>query len=454
MKALYTIIVRAGKDRDAIRATLERFYPGWPINVKTLGGERSPEKAESMIQDLLGSKEHTILLFLGGREDQRIVERLAHIESERLAAVLVGKRRVRNARLEELHWYIEKARAKLRLRIGLASRHILVHRASDDQLYPGLVPDEPYADVFLATRGWVRWLNRLGCDTSGGDVILERLGGGEHLVLDSGKITCKLYIPDYGGKPYVNRLSEPEEKLYVDSMVAEKVSKFYEDLAISVLYDAFQRAEEALGGVDAVVVPWSGGKDSTIALYLAKIAFKDVIAVYVDTGVDFPHTWDYLQQTAENMNVELIRVKARVREELAAGREMPTHNNRWCTGLKLEALDSALRSLGDRILVVTGDRDAESESRSRRPPIRYEDRDTVKKVIVAPLKTWSTILVQIYAQLHGIKLNPLYDYGFYRLGCYICPALRSWEKMLLAREPLIASRLIGRPFYHRSLSQG
>ncbi len=451
---MYTIVVRAGKDRDAVRATLERFYPGWPVRVETLGGERSPEKAESTINNLLASERNTLVLFMGGREDRRIVERPSRIESERFAAILVDKKRVRNARLEELHWYIEKGRAKLRLRIGIDARHIRVHYTSDDRLYPGLIPDEPYADVFLATRGWLRWLKRLGCETSGGDVILERLTGGEHLILDSGEVICKLHIPDNAGKPYVDKLSEPKESLYIDDGVAEKVANFYEELSAAILHDAFREAEETLGGVDAVVVPWSGGKDSTIALYLAKHTFGDIIAVYVDTGVDFPHTREYLQRLAEEMNVELVYVRARVREELAAGREMPTHDNRWCTGLKLEALDSALRSIGDRLLVVTGDRDAESEARSRRPPIRYEERDGVKKIVVAPLKTWSTILVQLYAKLRGVRLNPLYDYGFYRLGCYICPALRSWEKMLLAREPLVASRLVGKPFYRRSLSQG
>jgi len=28
----------------------------------------------------------------------------------------------------------------------------------------------------------------------------------------------------------------------------------------------------------------------------------------------------------------------------------------------------------------------------------------------------------------------MYDYGFFRVGCYICPALRSWEISLILRD--------------------
>jgi len=33
---MYRVIVRSGKDADAVRAMLERFYPGWNVEVATL----------------------------------------------------------------------------------------------------------------------------------------------------------------------------------------------------------------------------------------------------------------------------------------------------------------------------------------------------------------------------------------------------------------------------------
>jgi 3'-phosphoadenosine 5'-phosphosulfate sulfotransferase (PAPS reductase)/FAD synthetase len=122
-----------------------------------------------------------------------------------------------------------------------------------------------------------------------------------------------------------------------------------------------------------VFVPLSGGKDSSAALILAVKAFgaKRVTAVYVDMGVDFPHNSEYVRWLAAKLGVRLEVVRAPVLEELLL-RGLPTHGaGRWCTGLKLDALRSVLRELAQTAsepVVVVGDRDAESKSKSRRPP--------------------------------------------------------------------------------------
>ncbi len=444
---LYVVVVRAGKDRDAVEATLSRFYEGWPVRAVSLGGVRGVEAIVEGIEEVLNEHGNAFVLFLGGREERSAVEEASRvINDERFAAVLVDKKRVRNARLEEIHWGIERARASLRLRIGADNDYILVHRVGTDKLLPCLEHEQPYADVFVATRGWLRWLKKLGCRVEE-PVILERLAGGVHLVYSRGSPACQLLIPDIGApstaRAACRRLPQPAKR--IDYVIAGKVAGTHESLSLSLLRRARVTAEER-GGVDAVVVPWSGGKDSTIALHLARMVFRDVIAVYVDTGVDFPQTREYVEEMAERLGVELITVYAGVREALRT-REPPSHDNRWCTGLKLEALSTTLRRLGERLIVVTGDRDAESEARSRRPPLRWEREEGQERLIVSPLKQWSTLLLQLYAQIKGIRLNPLYDAGFYRLGCYICPALRSWERMLLLRDPLVAAPLLGRPYY-------
>ncbi len=453
MEPLYVIAARAGKDRDALLAMVERFYPGWPITVESLGGVRSPDKAVERVEELLSRHRGSLILYLGGREDLAIVEALMRIPSERFSAVALRKKRVRNARLEEIHWFVEKARAKLRLRLGVAGNRLLVHRASDYDAPWSLVIDEPYADVFPATRGWRLWLQRLGCRRLEGEVVLERLAGGEHLVL-SGTTVCRLAIPDRGRPRVLESRVEEGQPWSLDESVAGEVARFYESLSLRLLRWALEEAEEKLSHIDAIVVPWSGGKDSTVALWLAKRAYRDVIAVYVDTGVEFPHTREYIEEAAERLGVELLVEYAGVREALRT-QPPPTPENRWCTGMKLDALRKALSRIGERLLVVTGDRDAESEPRSRRPPLRIEEDGHTRRLVAAPLKPWSTLILHYYARLEGLSLNPLYELGFYRIGCYMCPALRSWERMLLSKEPLIAARLVGRPYYRLGrVSQG
>jgi 3'-phosphoadenosine 5'-phosphosulfate sulfotransferase (PAPS reductase)/FAD synthetase len=46
----------------------------------------------------------------------------------------------------------------------------------------------------------------------------------------------------------------------------------------------------------------------------------------------------------------------------------------------------------------------------------------------------------------GGGLNPLYLSGFYRLGCYLCPALRGWELYMMLNDRRILERLKGAPF--------
>jgi len=439
-----------------VRATVDRFYAGWGVEVHSLRGTRDERLlAEELVEEAKSIEGY--VLYLAGREDSKVVDYVEDSGLVNVAAVAIPKKRVRNARLEEIAWGVERARARLRLRLSFRNKSgILVHVAVKPRL-ESLVEDQPYADVFLATRGWREWIARLGGrevldhDT----VILERLAGGKHLVYIGPRPLYELHIPDVG-MPKLNKISGrtslvPQEPLQIDEYWARRVIDFYEKVSKRLLRDALARAEEELGSLDAIVVPWSGGKDSTIALILARNVYKDIVAIYVDTGVDFPQTREYVMDYADKLNIELIYTRAPVRENIRM-LGMPTHNNRWCTGLKLEALREVLRRLGERIIVVTGDRDAESEARSRRPPIRLERLDTAGRltvVTVTPLKQWSTLLLQLYARHKGVKLNPLYEYGFYRLGCYICPALRSWEKMLILRDPRIASRLIGLPYYRR-----
>ncbi len=444
---LYVVVVRAGKDRDAVKATLSRFYVGWPVKAVSLGGVRGVDAIIDETMNILEEYRGSFILLLGGREEKNAVEEASRsISDERFAAVLVDKKRVRNARLEEIHWGIERARASLRLRVGIEGDAILVHRVGTDKLLPCLEHEQPYADVFMATRGWIRWLERLGCRAEE-PVILERLAGGAHLVYSRGSPTCQLLIPD-AGAPSTTRAECQESRQHanrIDYSIASRVARTHEFLSLTLLRRARAAAEER-GSIDAVVVPWSGGKDSTVALHLARKVFGDVIAVYVDTGVDFPQTREYVEEMAEKLGVKLIVAYAGVREALRT-REPPSHDNRWCTGLKLEALSTTLKRLGERLIVVTGDRDAESEARSKRPPLRWESEDGQERLVVSPLKQWSTLLLQLYADIENIPLNPLYDAGFYRLGCYMCPALRSWERMLLLRDPVVAAPLLGKPYY-------
>lgn len=56
----------------------------------------------------------------------------------------------------------------------------------------------------------------------------------------------------------------------------------------------------------SVCVSFSGGKDSTVLLYLARSIFPDIKAVYVDTGLEYPEVKEFIRSFD---NVDIIRPK-------------------------------------------------------------------------------------------------------------------------------------------------
>ncbi len=138
----------------------------------------------------------------------------------------------------------------------------------------------------------------------------------------------------------------------------------------------------------------------------------------------FPGERRIHRKTTKQLSIKLIKTVADIKTKIRQGAPPPSHENRWCTGEKIEALKRTVREIAEgKTLVISGDRDSESRARSKRPPIRKEEYWTV----ASPLKLWSTAHIQLYLLINGVQLNPLYYKGFYRLGCYICPSLRSWE---------------------------
>lgn len=64
-------------------------------------------------------------------------------------------------------------------------------------------------------------------------------------------------------------------------------------------------------GEDGVYISFSGGKDSTVLLDLVRSEYPNVLAVYCDTGLEFPEVKEFIKTFD---NVEIIRPKKSFRE--------------------------------------------------------------------------------------------------------------------------------------------
>ncbi len=422
------VVVRSKRDADAFKAMARIFYRDWELEIYTLHGARDKTRAIEELEDIIDNKRFYIILL--GREDKTLAEELEEIIPWNAAVHVVPRARVRNTRMEHLAHEFAVARSKIRLSISwLKDKNMfsLDHRIGEP--LEGYTVNPAYDTFIMLGPGSKKVLEEIIENNICLNPLLVRMFGGEHRLYCGSSITAIIEVPDEGLNIRTRLYTKPETTyIELDKLVRE--NKDIINLYTGISKEFLNRYRE---WADKIVVPWSGGKDSTAALLLALEVFprSKIEVINVDTGAEFPCTRQYVDKLAQMLRIEVHRVYAGIDKGiLYDGMPMPTHENRWCTGWKIDALEKAIDEIGGRgnVLVVTGDRDAESKARSIRPPSR--STNTMRRT-VSPIKMWGTIHTQLYLLKKNIPLNPLYLHGFYRIGCYICPALRSLEKRII-----------------------
>ncbi|BAA81086.1 hypothetical protein APE_2075 [Aeropyrum pernix K1] len=438
------VVARSRKDAKAAKAAVEKFMGGWGIEVESLGGPRGGALEEAILREA-----RPFTVFLLGREDldPNSMGGLQDALPPFSEVAVVKGSRVRNVRVEAIYSALNSARARIRLRTHWSGSTFILSRRPGSVEVEDL-PYSPQGDSFFVYGRGSKVLGLFMQRSIGGAALLFKMYGGKHLVYSGPRPLGELVIDNSKPLPQ-GRLYRRVKPVRVDVESLVEANR-------SILRVLEQHSAEVLRmvgeDVDTVIVPWSGGKDSTAALLLAVEAFgRDAVkAVYVDTGIDFIENAEYVEKVASTLGVDLVYARADVDEGLLIeGMPMPDPEYRWCTGRKLEALRQAFRTVSrGKTVVVTGDRDGESEKRGKRPPLRYDEK--LGYPVVSPLKLWSGGHVQLYILSKGIPLNPLYEAGFYRIGCYLCFALRSWEIEVMKRGGIIERILRERPG-HREL---
>ncbi len=436
------ILVRSRSDAKAVKAMLEKFYSDWSIDVKTLQGFRSFDKAYEVLVESISSDKFYIVLL--GRRDRGLAEELDKVLPPNIAVHVVSAAKVRNMRIEHLAHEFDIARSMFRLAAswrgdkGIFVFGLRMGMGLEDYGFnPAYDPFLGIGDVFH------HMLERVLGGSICRNPLLVRRFGGRHDIYCSHVKTAILDIPDEGFKPRGKILSTSFNNIDLEKMVRANIDvlKLYESISISFL-------KKFRDWADTVIVPWSGGKDSTATLILALRVFPKsrVRAVYVDTGTEFPSTTEYVEEISKKLGVEIVKLYAGIdRGLLVEGKPFPTHTNRWCTERKIKTLEKGISEIASgNTLIITGDRDAESRRRSIRPPVRGSRGEVL---VVSPLKLWGATHVQLYHLWRGVPLNPLYLKGFYRIGCYICPALRSWERYIMIHDKDIAEKLKDKILY-------
>ncbi len=390
-------VARAKKDAKALKHSLN-------CEVLSLGGIRSLEDFDFSIF------KNKIPIFFFGRDEvdlaieaEKMIEEITPIYQ----IVVLSKKAVRNTRMEEIREKFEIAKAKIRL--GVKFEDFFVFSPKNEF---GIEIHPDYDSYFIIGDDFIKNMRKIGVDVEEGNLVIRKLYNEENIYVPELKAIVSKRI---GEEVCIKYLSDVKpRKLSIDKTVEKNVDflKVIENVSIKFIREH----------ANNVGVPFSGGKDSLACLILAKKALGDVKAIYVRTNYDMPYTDEYVECVCEKLGVNLIVENVNLDVEKYG---LPTHKNRWCTKLKIKALERVVKSEGIDTLVV-GDREAESRVRRERPVV-FER--VVKEIF--PIKYWSGAMVQLYVIMNGFNLHPLYYKGFYRLGCTICPSLSEWEKTLL-----------------------
>ena len=178
-----------------------------------------------------------------------------------------------------------------------------------------------------------------------------------------------------------------------------------------------------------VNVSFSGGKDSTAVLHLAEKAGVTK-AFFIDTGLEFPETLAFVKAHG----VEIVGGAGDFWQAVEKAGP-PGKDNRWCCKFqKLRPLKLYLAKTGPCV-TIQGNRWYESWNRASLEETS-QNPDNPLQLNVSPIRNWRALEVFLYLWWQKVDMNPLYEQGIERIGCFLCPAmLESEYEQIRATHP-------------------
>ncbi|MCL7413249.1 MAG: phosphoadenosine phosphosulfate reductase family protein [ANME-2 cluster archaeon] len=184
-----------------------------------------------------------------------------------------------------------------------------------------------------------------------------------------------------------------------------------------------------------VSVSYSGGKDSLATLLLVKDCVEDFDVLFADTGLEFPETVANVHDVAGRYN---LPVRIFMAGDVFWGSidrfGPPTVEARWCCKTcKLGPISMLIdEHFPDGCLTFIGQRKYESEGRARSDTI-WKNPWVGNQIAASPIQNWTALHIWLYLFWKGAPHNPLYEQGFDRIGCWLCPS-GSMAEMTRIRE--------------------
>lgn len=174
---------------------------------------------------------------------------------------------------------------------------------------------------------------------------------------------------------------------------------------------------------EGYVVNFSGGKDSIVMYDLVKkggIKIKEVAMAH--TFIEPPELYQFIRK--HYPEVKKYYPKMTLWQGIMKN-GFPSPKARWCCNvLKKEPLNIT----GKHDLL--GLRSEESFGRSQRPRVNHYKKDKIK---YSPIFYWNEGDIWEYIEENGLAYPSLYDEGFSRIGCVICP-MATQGRLMICKE--------------------
>src|SRR5659263_170201 len=173
-----------------------------------------------------------------------------------------------------------------------------------------------------------------------------------------------------------------------------------------------------------VTVSFSGGKDSLVTLLLVRDTLTEFDILFADTGLEFTEIVDNVKQTAKELSLPLkIHSSGDSFWQSIDNFGPPTVEARWCCKVcKLGAITQVIeQNYENGCLTFIGQRKYESQIRANSEHI-WKNPSVGNQIGATPIQNWTALHVWLYLFWKKAKYNPLYEEGFDRIGCWLCPS--------------------------------
>ncbi|THB82154.1 phosphoadenylyl-sulfate reductase, partial [Pantoea allii] len=181
------------------------------------------------------------------------------------------------------------------------------------------------------------------------------------------------------------------------------------------------------------VLSSSFGIQAAVSLHLVTRQQPDIPVILTDTGYLFPETYRFIDELADQLNLNLKVFRA----ETSPAWQEARYGKLWEQGVegiekyneinKVEPMNRAIESLGAKTWFAGLRRD-QSGSRANLPVLGVQ-RGVFK---LLPIIDWDNRQIHQYLEQHKLKYHPLWDEGYLSVGD--THTTRKWEPGMAEEE--------------------